>query len=56
MLPREKHGVVDPDLKVYGTNNLRVVDLSVVPLHFASHPQCEYAIDSVHSHAILKAA
>ena len=26
-------------LKVYGTNNLRVVDLSIVPLHFASHPQ-----------------
>lgn len=39
MLPKEKHGVVDPDLKVYGTNNLHVVDLSIVPLHFAAHPQ-----------------
>lgn len=38
MLPKEMHGVVAPDLKVYGTSNLRVVDLSVVPLHFASHP------------------
>ncbi|CCM01757.1 uncharacterized protein FIBRA_03823 [Fibroporia radiculosa] len=45
MLPRENGGVVDPSLKVYGTNNLRVVDLSVLPLHFASHPQSTvYAI------------
>ncbi|GJE89858.1 GMC oxidoreductase [Phanerochaete sordida] len=39
MLPREDGGVVDPDLKVYGTKNVRVVDLSIVPLHFAAHPQ-----------------
>lgn len=39
MLPKADGGVVDPDLKVYGTTNIRVVDLSVVPLHFASHPQ-----------------
>ncbi|KAJ8468739.1 hypothetical protein ONZ51_g9450 [Trametes cubensis] len=39
MLPQEMGGVVDPQLKVYGTENLRVVDLSVVPLHFAAHTQ-----------------
>ncbi|KAJ7468734.1 GMC oxidoreductase [Mycena latifolia] len=39
MLPREKQGVVDPELKVYGTNNLRVVDVSIVPLHIAAHTQ-----------------
>ncbi|KZP01248.1 GMC oxidoreductase [Calocera viscosa TUFC12733] len=39
MLPREKGGVVDPKLKVYGTSNVRVVDLSIVPLHVAAHPQ-----------------
>ncbi|KAJ3560869.1 hypothetical protein NP233_g10553 [Leucocoprinus birnbaumii] len=39
MLPREKGGVVDTKLKVYGTKNLRVVDLSIVPLHVGSHPQ-----------------
>ncbi|OJJ75210.1 hypothetical protein ASPBRDRAFT_119807 [Aspergillus brasiliensis CBS 101740] len=32
MLPREKGGVVDQELKVYGTQNLRVVDASVFPL------------------------
>jgi len=39
MLPREKGGVVDPKLKMYGTKNVRVVDLSIVPLHVAAHPQ-----------------
>jgi len=39
MLPREKGGVVDPQLKVYGTSNVRVVDLSVLPLHVIAHTQ-----------------
>lgn len=39
MLPREKNGVVDPNLKVYGTKNIRVCDLSVVPLMPTTHPQ-----------------
>ncbi|PCH40974.1 GMC oxidoreductase [Wolfiporia cocos MD-104 SS10] len=45
MLPKASGGVVDPELKVYGTNNIRVVDLSVVPLLFGAHPQATvYAI------------
>lgn len=40
MLPRKKGGVVDTNLKVYGTKNLRVADLSIVPLHVGSHTQC----------------
>ncbi|GJJ11662.1 hypothetical protein Clacol_005898 [Clathrus columnatus] len=39
MLPREKGGVVDPALKVWGTNNVRVVDLSIVPLTVSVHTQ-----------------
>ncbi|KAH8424843.1 GMC family oxidoreductase [Aspergillus melleus] len=32
MLPREKGGVVDDQLRVYGTSNLRVCDASIFPL------------------------
>ncbi|KAF8466292.1 GMC oxidoreductase [Gautieria morchelliformis] len=39
MLPLEKQGVVDPQLKVYGTQNLRIADLSILPLHIAAHTQ-----------------
>lgn len=39
MLPRSKGGVVDPSLKVYGTANVRVVDASIIPVHFSGHPQ-----------------
>ncbi|CAH0031882.1 unnamed protein product [Clonostachys rhizophaga] len=31
MLPKEKGGVVDTKLKVYGTTNLRIVDASIFP-------------------------
>jgi choline dehydrogenase len=33
MLPREKGGVVDARMRVYGVKGLRVVDASVFPLH-----------------------
>ena len=39
MMPREKGGVVDSNYKVYGTQNIRVVDLSVLSLQTAVHPQ-----------------
>lgn len=38
MLPREWGGVVDGDLKVYDTTNVRVVDASVIPFLMGGHP------------------
>ncbi|KAK5659705.1 hypothetical protein OQA88_916 [Cercophora sp. LCS_1] len=37
MLPREKGGVVDTDLAVYGANGLRVVDMSALPVLPSAH-------------------
>ncbi|KAK0648113.1 GMC oxidoreductase [Cercophora newfieldiana] len=39
MLPREEGGVVDSNLVVYGTSNLRIVDWSVMPVQISGHPQ-----------------
>ncbi|KAH9889211.1 GMC oxidoreductase [Xylariomycetidae sp. FL2044] len=37
MMPREVGGVVDGDLRVYGTANVRVVDASVLPFQVCGH-------------------
>ncbi|CAI7667780.1 unnamed protein product [Penicillium pancosmium] len=37
MLPRNKGGVVNADLKVYGTKNVRVIDASVLPYQLCGH-------------------
>ncbi|RJE20138.1 Dehydrogenase [Aspergillus sclerotialis] len=45
MLPREDGGVVDQDLKVYETENVRVVDASVFPLISSANPMATmYAV------------
>ncbi|KAJ6501837.1 GMC oxidoreductase [Mycena vulgaris] len=62
MLPREKQGVVDPELKVYGTNNLRVVDIGIIPIHIAAHTQAtaymiaEKAADLIRASSSIRAA
>lgn len=38
MLPREWGGVVNTNLTVYGTANVRVVDASVIPFQLGGHP------------------
>ena len=37
MLPQNVGGVVSNKLKVYGTNNLRVIDASVLPFQVCGH-------------------
>ncbi|KAF8632485.1 hypothetical protein AX15_001854 [Amanita polypyramis BW_CC] len=45
MLPLADGGVVDASLKVYGTDNLRVVDASIIPIHISAHTQATvYAV------------
>lgn len=37
MLPRDDGGVVDTQLIVYGSANIRVIDSSIIPLHMSAH-------------------
>ena len=62
MLPRADGGVVDSSLKVYGTQNLRVVDASVMPVLISGHIQtavygiAEKAADMIVSYGNAKRA
>lgn len=37
MLPRDSGGVVDTNLIVYGTSNVRVLDSSIIPIEISAH-------------------
>lgn len=54
MLPRELNGVVDPKLLVYGTANLRVVDLSVLPFLLGQHLMSTAYVVGEHGADIIK--
>lgn len=53
MLPREMNGVVDPSLRVYGTTNIRVIDLSIIPLHIAAHTQGQHNLPECFQTSLL---
>ncbi|KAH8109511.1 alcohol oxidase [Phellopilus nigrolimitatus] len=54
MLPRTLGGVVNPQLKVYGTRNLRVVDAGILPFQLTSHTMsAAYAIAQKAAELIL---
>ncbi|KAI1910970.1 hypothetical protein LOZ65_006276 [Ophidiomyces ophidiicola] len=59
MAPREDGGVVDPTLTVYGTTNLRIVDASIIPLHFSGNTDwtvcaiAERAADIINAQRLL---
>jgi len=57
MLPKAQNGVVDANLKVYGTTNLRVVDASIMPVIISAHMQTAvYGIAEVAAAKILAVA
>ncbi|KAJ2996760.1 hypothetical protein NUW58_g871 [Xylaria curta] len=56
MLPREKGGVVGTDLKVYGIDNLRVVDASALPTISTANLQSTVYAFAERASDIIKAA
>lgn len=57
MLPKNDGGVVDENLIVHGTSNLRVVDVSIIPVVLSAHLQtAAYGIAEVAAEKIIAAA
>ncbi|KAG8905208.1 hypothetical protein FRB99_000477 [Tulasnella sp. 403] len=55
MMPRTCGGVVGPDLRVYGCNNLRIADASIIPIQLSAHLQATlYAIGEKAASMILR--
>jgi choline dehydrogenase-like flavoprotein len=54
MLPRELGGVVDANLRLYGVQNLRVCDASIIPLTPRTNPQATVYGVAEHAAQIIK--
>ena len=55
MLPRDAGGVVDKNLVVYGTSNLRVIDAAVPPLSISAHlMSVVYGIAEIGAELVMK--
>ncbi|KAG8164339.1 hypothetical protein KVR01_006257 [Diaporthe batatas] len=56
MVPRELGGVVDSNLKIYGTTNVRVVDASVIPVQISGHMMAALYAIAERASDIIKAS
>lgn len=56
MLPKSAGGVVSPELVVYGTSNVRVVDSSIFPYQVNGHPSSTVYAVAERAADIIKAA
>lgn len=57
LLPKKDGGVVDSNLIVYGTSNLRVVDASIIPIQMSGHIQTAvYGIAEIAAQKIISKA
>lgn len=55
MLPRDNGGVVDTNLRVYGTQNLRVIDAAVPPFSLSAHLMAAtYGIAEIGAELVLQ--
>ncbi|CAI4211689.1 unnamed protein product [Parascedosporium putredinis] len=56
MMPKEKGGVVGPDLKVHGLDRVRVADISIIPLIPGTHTSATaYAIGEKAADIVIRA-
>lgn len=56
MLPQEQNGVVDANLKIYGTSNIRVADASIIPFEIGAHTLATVYGNALRAVEIFKAA
>lgn len=56
MLPKSAGGVVSPELFVYGTSNVRVVDASIFPFQVNGHPSSTVYAVAERAADIIKAS